>query len=143
MCNVGGHYHRACTVVPGAVLAIPQTSPHRWDLLKQCKTEFKNTHEQQSGTPSTEVGDAGPPTKRTKKEAVDAGNRVLAGESVEKDEPYRDVDIYTTTLWYHDKIAHTMYDLAHQFGNVIKHMLTYIRNTNKKGTVKFSTDVRA
>ena len=74
---------------------------------------------------------------------MDAGNRVLTGESVERDEPYRDVDIYTTTLWYHDKIAHTMYDLAHQFGNVIKHMLTYIRNTNKKGTVKFSTDVRA
>ena len=87
---------------------------------------------QHGGTPLIEVGDEGPPTKRTKKEAVDAGNRVLVGESVEKDEPYQYVDIYTTTLWYHDKIAHIMYDLAHQFGKVIKHMLTYIRNSNKK-----------
>ena len=61
---------------------------------------------------------------------------------METNEPYKDVDIYTTTLWYHDKIKHTMYDLAHQFGNVIKHMLSYIRNTNKKGKLKFSHEAR-
>ncbi len=91
--------------------------------------------------PTNEVSEAGPPRKRTKKEAVNAGNRVLSGKSVKKEEAYRD-DVYTTDLWYHDEILYTMYDLAHQFGNIIKHMLNYIRNKNKKGQVKFSPEVR-
>jgi hypothetical protein len=140
MCTVGGHYHRSTTVVPGALWALDPNHGLTKDLIKTYKKEFKHTYE--VGVPTNEAGEAGPPRKRTKKEAVKAGNRVLSGESAEKKEAYRDVDIYTTDLWYHDKIEHTMYDLAHQFGNIIKHMLNYIRNTNKKGTVKFSPEVR-
>jgi hypothetical protein len=140
MCTVGGHYHRASTVVPGALWALDQTRESDKDLMTSYKREFKHTYE--GGVPTNELGEEGPPRKRTKKQAVDAGNRVLTAKSAEKEEAYKDVDIYTTSLWYHDKIAHTMYDLAHQFGNVIKQMLNYIRNTNKKGKVKFSPEVR-
>ena len=68
MCNVGGHYHRACTAVSSAVLSLPQTSPLLSDLLKKYRMELKHAHVQQGGVPLTEVGDAGPPRNRTKKE---------------------------------------------------------------------------
>ena len=139
MCNVGGHYLRT-TIVPGSLWALDPAKQSTKALTLAYKREFKNAYD--GGLPTNELGKAGPLQRRTKKDAIDAGNRVLSGASVETNEPYKDVDIYTTTLWYHDKIKHTMYDLAHQFGNVIKHMLSYIRNTNKKGKLKFSHEAR-
>ena len=43
-------------------------------------------------------------------------------------EAYWDVDLYTTSLWYHDKILHTLYDNAHQFANVILQTLIFVGN---------------
>ena len=69
-----------------------------------------------------------PPDRRTKASAIASGNRVRTGQTNIKDEAFRDVDLFTTSLWYHDKILHTLYDNAHQFANVIKHILIFIHN---------------
>ncbi len=109
MCNVGGHYLRS-TIVPGSLWALDPAKKSTKALTLVYKREFKNAYD--GGLPTNELGKTGPLQRRTKKEAIDACNCVLTGASVEKNEPYKDVDIYTTTLWYHDKIKHTMYDLA-------------------------------
>jgi len=83
-----------------------------------------------------------PPRKRTKKSAIDSGNRVLTKQAKRIDEAYFDVDIYTVSLWYHDKINHTLYDLAHQFTNMIKHTFNWMKNTTTKNAQKFSPVVR-
>ena len=67
-----------------------------------------------------------------------SGNRVANGETAEKDEAFKDVDVYTMMLCYHDKIRHTYYDLAHQFANVIKHMLNYMKNKTTSNSVLFN-----
>ena len=78
------------------------------------------------------------PAKRTKTSAIASGNRVLSGSS-EKTEAYRDVDLYTVNLWYHDKIKHTLYDSAHEFANTIKQILIFICNkAGKKSNFKDS-----
>jgi len=83
------------------------------------------------------------PPKRTKTSAIDSGNRVLTNQSTKPKEAYHDVDHYTQSLWYHDKILHTLYDLAHQFTNMIKHIFNWMKNTTTKNTVKFNPTVRA
>jgi hypothetical protein len=83
------------------------------------------------------------PPKRTKTSAIAAANRVLSGESARGDEAYFDVDEYTLSLWYHHKINHTLYDLAHQFTNVIKHIFNWMKNTTSDKKLKFTTAVRA
>jgi hypothetical protein len=51
--------------------------------------------------------------------------------------------LYTTSLWYHDKIGHTLYDLAHQFANVIKHVLKYQKNKKKGDKLVFTQEARS
>jgi hypothetical protein len=87
--------------------------------------------------------DLGRPAKRTKTSAIASGNRVLSGESARSDEAYFDVDHYTLSLWYHHKIRHTLYDLAHQFTNIIKHIFNWMRNTTTTNKLKFNPVVRA
>ena len=111
------------------------------ELVKAYKREFKDVYPM--GVPQTEEGHCGPPRKRTKTDAVAAGTRVITRRSAEKEEAYKDVDIYTRSLWYHDKIKHTLYDLGHQLPNVMKQMFSYIRNQNKKAKLKFSNEVRS
>ena len=94
------------------------------ELVKAYKREFKDVYP--TGVPQTEEGHCGPPRKRTKTDAVAAGNRVITGRSAEKEEAYKDVDIYTISLWYHDKVKHTLYDLGHQLPNVMKQMFSYV-----------------
>ena len=37
--------------------------------------------------------------------------------------------IMAQLLSYHDIVKHNLYDLAHQFGNMIKHIFSFIRHT--------------
>ena len=83
-----------------------------------------------------------PPTKRTKNSAAEAADRVLDGTSSKRDEPFYDHDIYTLNLSYHDKICHNVYDLAHQFSNTVKHILTWTKNHTKKDKVVFNNATR-
>ena len=83
-----------------------------------------------------------PPAKRTKQSAIDSGNRVLTGQATKPNEAYWDVDIFTQLLWYHNKIDHTLYDLAHQFTNMIKHTFGWMKNITSNSTVKFTPVVR-
>ena len=53
---------------------------------------------------------------------------MLQGLGKAKDEAYHDVDIFTTALWYHNKVKDNLYDSAHQFANAIKQLLIYIGN---------------
>jgi hypothetical protein len=122
MCHQEGQVHRRTTVLPGAVRALPMASALRGEY----KSEFVNAD---GVSPSACEP---PPAKRTKTSAVASGNRVQRGESTAKEEAFKDVDLYTTSLWYHDKIGHTLYDLAHQFANVIKHVLKYQKNKKKR-----------
>lgn len=122
MCEQCGFRHGRTTVHPGAVRALPLSNTELRTLYKR---EFSAVEEM------VEMADQGRPRKRTKAAAVASGNRVLTGEADAKHEAFKDVDVFTTTLWYHDKIKHNMYDLAHQFANVVKQHLRYMRNTKK------------
>ena len=133
-CCQEGQRHRHTTVLPGAVRALP---PDEDDLRKQYEEEFAQ---------ADDVGlfsSMERPAKRTKTSAIDSGNRAARHESKEVDEAYKDVDIYTTSLWYHDKIKHTLYDLAHQFANVIKQLLKYMKNKKKADKTVFPPQARA
>jgi hypothetical protein len=83
-----------------------------------------------------------PPAKRTKTSAAAAANRVLAGTSTKKDEPFYDHDVYTLNLPYHNKIRDNVYDLAHQFSNTVKHILTWTKNHKKQDKVVFTNAMR-
>ena len=103
-CCQEGQRHRNTTVLPGAVRALCSDDG---DLRQLYEEEFAK---------ADGVGlfsSLERPTKRTKTSAIDSGNRAFRRESKGVDEAYKDVDIYTTDLWYHDKIKHTLYDLAH------------------------------
>ena len=71
------------------------------------------------------------PAKRSKAESIDTGNRVQQGELKADSAAYTDVDYHTISLWYHDKNKHTIYDLAHEFSNVLKQMMSFIKNKKK------------
>ena len=75
MCNVGGHYHRATTVVPGAVWSLNAVQTGARELVNEYKREFKDVYP--GGAPTTECGELCAPGKRTKTDALEAGNRVL------------------------------------------------------------------
>jgi hypothetical protein len=83
-----------------------------------------------------------PPAKRTKAEAVAAGNRVLSGKSTRAEEAFYDVDLHTARLWYHDKIKHSWPDSAHQYANVIKQTFKYVLNKKAPKKVLFSQKLR-
>ena len=126
------------TVIPGAVRALDPDDPETADLRTAYETEFKECHEIAAWARAD-----GPPPARTKASAVASGNRVLALESTKKAEAYYDVDWFTQLLWYHDKIAHTMYDLAHEFSNVIKQTFNFMLNKNKKNKLNFTVKKRS
>ena len=84
-----------------------------------------------------------PPTKRTKTSAGAAANRVLQGLSRPSNEPFYDHDVYTTNLPYHNKIRDVLYDLAHQFANTVKQILTWTKNHTKKDKVVFTSALRS
>ena len=117
-CDTGGQYHKSTTVIPGAVRHLERSDP----LVAAYRREFK------AWPALATLADLGKPRQRTKTQAIDAGNRVLTGVSGPKEEPYIDVDIYTTLLWYHNKIKHTLYDAAHELANIIKQMFIWISN---------------
>jgi hypothetical protein len=118
LCHIAGQYHRKTTVIPGAVRQLPKDH----SLVAEYREEFSGC------TKLANLADQGKPAKRTKQEAIDAGNRVLTGVSRENEEPYTDVDLYTTHLWYHDKIMHTLYDAAHEEANTVQQSLIWITN---------------
>jgi hypothetical protein len=113
-------------VVPGAVRALPE---HEANLRAQYATEFAENETM------CDWADENRPRKRTKQEAIASGNRVLTGASNKKDEAYHDVDVHTQSLWYHNKIKHTLYDLAHQLANVIKHIFGTIHDKDTSSKV--------
>ena len=83
------------------------------------------------------------PPKRTKISSLKAGRRVASGQSMMENEAYRDEDIFSLLLWYHDKNKHVLYDNAHQFANVLKQMMNAIKNRTKKDKLNFSQNIRA
>ena len=87
----------------------------------------------------------GRPKRRTKAEAIASGNKSYMGgktATLKKEEAFHDVDVYTEKLHYHDKIRDTMYDLAHQFANSIKHIFNFIKNTTTTNKQQFNTKKR-
>ena len=70
-----------------------------------------------------------------------AGNQVLAGELDASDAAFTDVDIYTTSLSYHNKIKHQLYDNGHEVPNAIKQTLIYIGDHAGK-KLKFTPKAR-
>ena len=133
-CKQEGVRHRFTTVLPGAVRALPEG-----------KDALRDAYEEEFAAVDDLAAFAGEgrPKKRTKKEAVASGNRVRQGEAKEKDEAFKDVDHHTSMLWYHDKIKHTLYDLAHQLANVLKHILKFMKNKQKKDKQVFTPAARA
>jgi len=118
-CKVpGGKYGGTSCVLPGAVRAL---APDDTELRELYKEEFALLPAVAS------LADKTRPGRRTKASAIAAGNRVLTGQSQRNQEAFSDVDIYTTHLWYHDKIQHTLYDQAHQLANVMKQLLQLFR----------------
>ena len=118
-CKVpGGKYGGTSCVLPGAVRAL---APDDTELRELYKEEFALLPAVAS------LADKTRPGRRTKASAIAAGNRVLTGQSKPNQEAFSDVDIYTTHLWYHDKIQHTLYDQAHQLANVMKQLLQLFR----------------
>lgn len=117
---------------------MPHNAGAEGDILRErYKREFAADEEMQS------LADCNPPARRTKAQSVASGNRVLSGEASKKDEAFHDVDHHTMMLWYHDKIKHTLYDLAHEFANVIKHMFNWMKDTTTKDKKRFTSALRA
>lgn len=106
------------------------------ELRELYKEEFAADEDMQS------LADCNPPARRTKAQAIASGNRVLAGEASKQEEAFHDVDLHSTQLWYHDKIRHTLYDLAHEFANVVKHMFNWMKDTTSKDQKRFTTALR-
>jgi hypothetical protein len=76
----------------------------------------------------------GPPAIRTHAAAVAEGELVASGRKDKKVSSFVAVDVLSSALPGFDKIQQNKYDLAHQFGNIIKHKSNFIRNL--KGSQK-------
>jgi hypothetical protein len=83
-----------------------------------------------------------PPALRTKAGSIRAGQQVENKTVKPLKSPYKGVDVFTKTLPYHDKNAHTIYDQAHQFSNVIKQSFTYVKNKKSKTKLTFTKEDR-
>lgn len=130
-CMQGGFWHRRVTL-PGVCRALPMNSPVR-ELFQE---EFGHVQGMD------ELSRKGRPQKRTREGAIRAGKLVESGQRSASDEAYKGVDVYTLLLDYHDKVQHTLYDLAHNFCNVIKQALNTIKNTGKDGKSLFNRAMR-
>ena len=138
MCMQEGVRHRTTTVLPGAVRALPEAKDTVNDALREAYAAVFEANDDLAA-----FAEEGRPPKRNKASAVASGNRVRRGEAKEKDEAYKDVDHHTTMLWYHDKIKHTLYDLAHQLANVLKQILKFSKDKQKQDRKVFTPDARA
>lgn len=110
-------------------------------LRHMYKTEFE-ANEQMVAWVTGDANHRARPRKRTKTQAIADGNAVLNRDASRADSAFYDVDLHTQMLWYHNKILHSLYDLAHEFANIIKQSFNFMKNTNKKGKVKFSATQR-
>ena len=125
------------TVLPGAVRAL-QDGEEESALKEAYSLQFSEVPQMAAWGAQKN----GPPRLRTKAESVASGNRVLTGESTAKQEAYHDVDNNTMQLWYHDKNKHTLYDLAHEFGNVIKQSFSFMKNKTTSQKQRFTPKAR-
>ena len=137
-CEQKGVSHRRTTVLPGVVRALPEGKDAINDALRK---EYEAVFAADADMAA--FAGEGRPKKRTKASAVASGNRVRQGEAPEKDEAFKDVDLHTTMLWYHNKIKHTLYDLAHQLANVLKHILKFLKDKQKHDKKVFTPEARA
>jgi hypothetical protein len=74
--------------------------------------------------------------------SVQEGRLVAAGHLDAGGATYKDVDVLSELLPYWNKINNTIYDLAHEFANVVKQALNYIKNKGKNNKAKFSKNSR-
>ena len=82
----------------------------------------------------------GKPAKRSREEAIAAGERVQRKQSKKKDEPFMSVTPFSELLDYHDATKHSLTDLAHTFANTVKQLSNAVSNqTSKKNKSAFST----
>jgi hypothetical protein len=161
---VNPHAHPRWYAHPSVVIVHPQLIRHSYGRpLGVCslpaRMRVRSTHYKNAGTEEDRLrqryarefsesptllawADLPRPPKRTKRSAIESGNRVLTQQSTRHNEAYTDIDCYTQSLWYHNKILHTLYDLAHQFTNIIKHTFNWMKNTTTKNSVKFTPAVR-
>jgi hypothetical protein len=120
------------TVLPGAVRALACDDEEADEIRAAYAEEFKRVPEMVA------YAEQKAPKARKKADAIASGNRFQRGESNKKSSAYYDVDWFTQMLNYHNKISHTIYDLAHEFSNVIKQMLNLIMNKTKKDKLSFT-----
>jgi hypothetical protein len=139
-CHVAGQRHRNTTVVPGAVCFLPLSH----SLRKDYAVEFAK----HPGL--AELATQPAPKKRKKQESIDSANRVLAAasknksahETAKKQEAFYDVDVFTQLLPYFDRIKHNVYGQEHQFNNVIKQILTVVKNHKAQNELVFKPSIR-
>jgi hypothetical protein len=74
--------------------------------------------------------------ERVVEESLEAGEACAAGRVEAKDSAYKQTDVCSELLAYHDKNQHTFACHSHQFGNMIKHIYGFVSNrtSSKKVT---------
>jgi hypothetical protein len=79
------------------------------------------------------------PAVRTHADAVDEGKLVASGRKTRKESVLVELDVFSELMPGWDKVKQNKYDLAHEFGNIVKHIFTFIRNRKgSKGAVLFN-----
>jgi uncharacterized protein YhaN len=73
------------------------------------------------------------PSSRTHEESMREGTRVANGDLDEKEAAFKDVDIISKSIRDWNKVTQNKYDLAHEFANMVKHSLSYIKNVKGSG----------
>jgi hypothetical protein len=89
------------------------------------------------------IGSLGKPVKRTRQEALAAGERVQRKQSKKTEEPFVSVTPFSELLEYHDVTKHTKTDLAHTFANTVKMLSNAVTNqASDKSKVAFGKKQR-
>jgi predicted ATP-dependent Lon-type protease len=79
------------------------------------------------------------PAARTHADGVAEGKLVASGRKTCKESAFVDVDVFSELLPGWNKVKHNKYDLAHELGNIVKHIFTFIRNRKgSKGAILFN-----
>jgi hypothetical protein len=79
------------------------------------------------------------PAARTHDDAVAEGKLVASGRKTRKESAFVDLDVFSELLPGWNKVEQTKYDLAHELGNIVKHVFSFIRNRKgSKGAVLFT-----
>jgi hypothetical protein len=85
----------------------------------------------------------GKPVKRTRQEALAAGERVQRKQSKPNEEPFVSVTPFSELLESHDVTKHSKTDLAHTFANAVKMLSNAATNqTSDKSRVAFGKKQR-